>query len=269
MKKLIPALAASLLLLLLPVAAHSQPELKGSPEELRHFLHPTERTVSIQGQAEEKAYSDQAIISLVITTEDRLLSASIATNSALRQSVRQQLVDAGISGKHIKSSTFSTSPQYGWFGKKPDSYKVVNRMAITINDESQLKNIATVADSQDEIELSDTAFEHSQKDAFKARVKQLALDKVMQQKALYESSLGVILTPMGFRENRLRVQGTQGAEMLEEIIVTAQKRSRSYANESADYLHSPAPNTAESSFDEIIYTAEIYVDFSITSDKTD
>ena len=75
MKKLIPALAASLLLLLLPVAAHSQPELKGSPEELRHFLHPTERTVSIQGQAEEKAYSDQAIISLVITTEDRLLSA--------------------------------------------------------------------------------------------------------------------------------------------------------------------------------------------------
>ena len=83
------------------------------------------------------------------------------------------------------------------------------------------KNIATVADSQDEIELSDTAFEHSQKDAFKAKVKQLALDKVMQQKALYESSLGVILTPMGFRENRLRVQGTQGAEMLEEIIVTA------------------------------------------------
>ena len=59
-----------------------------------------------------------------------------------------------------------------------------------------------------------------------------------------------------------------GAE-LEEIIVTAQKRSRSYANESADYLQSPAPKTAESSFDEIIYTAEIYVDFSIISDKTD
>lgn len=154
----------------------------------------------------------------MITTEDRLLSASIATNSVLRQSVRQQLVDAGISGKHIKSSTYSTSPQYGWFGKKPDSYKVVNRMAITINDESQLKNIATVADSQDEIELSDTAFEHSQKDAFKAKVKQLALDEVMQQVALYESSLGVILTPMGFGKTACESRAPRAPKCLKRLL---------------------------------------------------
>ena len=60
-------------------ALHAQPELKGSPEELRHFLHPSERIVSLHGQAEEKAYSDRAIISLVITTEDKLLSNSIAS----------------------------------------------------------------------------------------------------------------------------------------------------------------------------------------------
>ena len=168
----------------------------------------------------------------------------------------------------IKSSKFSTSPQYGWFGKKPDSYKVVNRMAVTITDESQLKTIATATDSKEEVELSDITFEHSQKDAFKSRVKQLALEKVMKQKAIYESSLGVKLTPVSFRDNRLWVKGTQGAQMLEEVVVTASKRNRSYKDSAADFAQSVAPSSVESSFDEIVYTAEIFVDFSTVTDKT-
>jgi uncharacterized protein len=269
MKKLITGLATTLLLLLLPIAAHSQPELKGSPEELRHFLHLSQRTVSIQGQAEETAYADKAIISLVITTEDKLLSNSIANNTDLRESITQQLISAGINNSSIKSSKFSTSPQYGWFGDKPDSYEVINRMAISITQESQLKAIATVADTKDEIELLNNTFEHGQKEAYKSKVKKQALSKVMAQKALYESSLGVTLTPIGLRENRLQVRGTKGAEVLEEILVTASKSSRSYHDKSVDYLHVAAPKNAPASFDEIVYSAQIYVDFSVVPDNTD
>jgi len=250
------------------LSAFAQPELKGSPNELRHFLHPNDKIVTLSAEAEEKAYSDRAIISLLITSEDKLLSVSISNNIALRESISQQLVSAGINPEYIKSSTFSTSPQYGWFGKKPDSYKVVNRMAVTITEESQLNTIAGVADSEEEIELSDITFEHSKKDAYKSKVKQLALEKVMKQKALYESSLGVKLTPVSFRDNRLWVKGTQGAQMLEEVVVTASKRSRSYKDSAADFAQSVAPRSVESSFDEIIYTAEIFVDFSTVTDKT-
>ena len=240
--------------------AMATPELKGSPEELRQFLHPSERIVSLHGQAEEKAYSDRAIISLVITTEDKQLSNSIAANSNLREFISEQLTSEGIESDSIKSSKFSTSPQYGWFGKKPDSYKVVNRMAITINDESQLKTIATVADSKAEIELSDTAFEHSKADEYKNKVKKLALGKAMKQKAFYESSLGVTLTPVGFRNSQIRFRGTQGANMLEEIVVTATKRSMGKMQDMA--LSRPTPKQP-SSFDEIEYEAEIYIDFKI------
>lgn len=246
----------------LPLAAFAQPELKGNPEELRQFLHPRDNIVTLSADAEKKAYSDRAIISLVITSEDKQLSASISNNIALRESISQQLVTAGINPEHIKSSKFSTSPQYGWFGKKPDSYKVVNRMAVTIVQESQLQTVASVADSKEEIELSDIAFEHSKKDAFKSQVKKLALEKVMQQKALYEESLGVTLTPVSFRDNRLWIKGSQGAQMLEEIVVTATKRSLSYDDKSVNYRQPSAPKSIESSFDEIVYTAEIFVDFS-------
>ena len=240
--------------------ALATPELKGSPEELRQFLHPSERIVSLHGQAQEKAYSDRAIISLVITTEDKQLSNSIAANSSLREFISEQLTSEGIDSDSIKSSKFSTSPQYGWFGKKPDSYKVVNRMAITINDESQLKTIATVADSKAEIELSDTAFEHSKADEYKNKVKKLALEKAMKQKVFYESSLGVTLTPVGFRNSQIRFRGTQGANMLEEIVVTATKRSMGKMQDMA--LSRPTPKQP-SSFDEIEYEAEIYIDFKI------
>ena len=261
-------LTTCLLFCSLHLNAFAQPELKGSPNELRHFLHPNDKIVTLSAEAEEKAYSDRAIISLLITSEDKLLSVSISNNIALRESISQQLVSAGINPEYIKSSTFSTSPQYGWFGKKPDSYKVVNRMAVTITEESQLNTIAGVADSEEEIELSDITFEHSKKDAYKSKVKQLALEKVMKQKALYESSLGVKLTPVSFRDNRLWVKGTQGAQMLEEVVVTASKRSRSYKDSAADFAQSVAPRSVESSFDEIIYTAEIFVDFSTVTDKT-
>lgn len=252
----------------LPLATFAQPELKGNPDELREFLHPQDKLITLRAQAEKKAYSDRAIISLMITSEDKQLSTSISNNIALRESISQQLVTAGINPDHIKSSKFSTSPQYGWFGKKPDSYKVVNRMAVTIIQESQLQTLASIADSKEEIELSDIAFEHSNKDAFKSQVKQLALGKVMQQKALYEKSLGVTLTPVSFRDNRLWVKGTQGAEMLEEIVVTATKRNRSYSDSPADFAHSVAPRSVSSSFDEIVYTAEIFVDFSAVTNKT-
>jgi len=262
-------LISGLLFCLLPLAAVAQPELKGSPNELRQFLHPSEKIVTLSAEAEEKAYSDRAIISLVITSEDKQLSTSISNNITLRESISQQLVTAGINPEHIKSSKFSTSPQYGWFGKKPDSYKVVNRMAVTITQESQLKTIASVADSKEQIELSDIAFEHSQKDAFKNQVKQLALEKVMKQKALYETSLGVTLTPVSFRDNRLWVRGTQGAQMLEEIVVTATKRSRSYNDSGENFSNSAAAKSVESSFDEIVYTAEVFVDFSAVAGETE
>lgn len=238
-------------------AAWAEPELKGSPDELRQFLHPVENVVTLFAEAEEKAYSDTAIVSLVITTEDKGLSDSLAANSALRQRITAQLVADGIAAESIKSSTFSTSPQYGWFGKKASSYKVVNRMAITITDEGQLRDIAAVADAGEQVELSDTAFEHSRKNALEDRVRQQALARVMQQKRFYESSLGVELKPVGFRNAGQARQATRGAMMLEEIVVTAAKRGGGYSsNADADY-------PAKSSFDEVEYKAGIYVDFKI------
>jgi len=40
----------------------SATELKGSPEELKRFLHPNQNIVTLRGEGKETAFSDEAII---------------------------------------------------------------------------------------------------------------------------------------------------------------------------------------------------------------
>jgi uncharacterized protein len=244
---------------LLSTQALSAPELKGTPQELRGFLHPADRVVTITGQAEEKAYSDVAIVSLVVTTEDKLLSNAISQNTSLRAKITQSLLASGVNKNSIKSSKFSSSPQYGWFGKKPTSFKIVNRMAISITNEAHLKDIAVISDQFEEVDLSDTEFEHSAKDEYNQKVKAKALDKVLKQKAFYEKTLGLKLTAISIRDSNIHQMATRGARVLESVVVSRRlDESDSYS--SIAKFKEQAPST---SFDEIKYQADITVDFKI------
>ncbi|MFC6632418.1 SIMPL domain-containing protein [Microbulbifer taiwanensis] len=234
------------------------PEIKGTPQDLRGLLYPTANTVTIHGSAEEKAYSDRAIVSLVVTTEDKQLADAIAGNSTLRDKLTRALSGAGIPQEDIRNSKFSSSPQYSWLGKAPSSYKVINRVAITIEEEGQLEAIARLADQNEEVELSDTSFEHSQEQAFNKKVKSQALARIMEQKADYEQVLGVKLSPIGIRTSNIGHRATRGAMALEEVIVTGARRARDdYASQSLE------SSARASSFDEIQYEAELLVDFKI------
>lgn len=240
----------------------AQTELKGDPEALRNFLHPSDNVITLSADAEQIAYSDKATVSLVVTTEDAQLSNAIAKNSKVRESIQKQLTAAGIKPENIKSSKFSTAPQYGWFGKKPSSYKVVNRMAVSITEESQLQSIASVADAGAEVDMSDTSFEYSRKAELQDKVREQALAKVMKQKAFYETSLGVRLVPIGFRDNGAGQAATRGAMMRERAVVAAAPSDRAASDLSVSKAEWKA---AEASFDEVRYSAAVSVDFRIAS----
>ena len=237
----------------------SAPELKGSPQELKEFLYPSYKIITIKGEAEEKAYSDKAIISLVITTEDKLLSKSLSSNGLLREKITSSLINIGIDSDSIKSSKFSSSPEYGWFGSKPSRYRVINRMAISIMQEVHLKEIATVADQYKEVELSDATFEHTKKDEHNKKIKAKALTDVIRQKEFYEQTLGLKLSPIGIRDSTVHQHATRGAMALESVIRTAAGREKSSYSSVAKHR---APDQAQS-FDEVKYEANISVDFKI------
>lgn len=237
----------------------SVPELKGSPDELRQFLHPHKKTTTLFAEGEKKTYTDEAIISLTFTTENKLLEQSLHANSNLRQQVIQQLTQSGVNAKNINSAKFSSSPEYGWFGKKPDSYKVVNRMAVTITNEKHLRVLAKIADNHKDIQLTNTEFNNTQEDEDKRKAKSNALEKIMKQKDIYEKALNITLTPININESKIYpIHARQ--EMAPRAKVAAPQASLMSSGTSA------TPNEP-SSFDEVIYKTTMSVEFVVEPKK--
>lgn len=243
----------------------SATELKGKPEDLRQFLAPSENIVVIKGDGRETAYSDKAIVNLIVTTKEDQLSDALKANTALRQMIKSSLTAQGVKASDINNSKFSSSPQFGWFGSSPSSYQVVNRIAINIFDEKALQAIAKIADKNEAVELSNTRYEHTKKAEFLMKVKQKAMADIMKQKSFYEKSLGVKLKTKRFRDANVSFGATQGArELSQKITITGSRRKRTSSN-SVPISYQEMDTSVAQSFDEVEYNATIFVDFIIVT----
>jgi uncharacterized protein YggE len=238
--------------LLFTFSASAETELKGSPKELKSFLHPEVNTISITESAEEIAFKDEAVISLLVTTEDDKLAVSLSKNAKIRADISSALTANEIPLKNIKNSKFSTSPDYGWFGKKPDSYKVANTVTVLIDDETGLQSIAKIVDTYDEVTLLSTQYKHSEKELYKQKVKEKALNKVLKQKEFYSKSLGLNLKAISFTDQTAFLN-----DDIERIEVTGSRVKRS------DYSSVKSKEQAQTSFEKVTYSSNVTVRFIV------
>ena len=229
-------------------------ELSGTPEELRRYLRAEVRTVTIQEQATEFAYSDTAKITLMFSTEAKELAEAMRLNNELRDSVIDRLVASGISADKINSSKYSASPQFGWFGDKPNKYEVVNNIVITVEAEDKFRLVAEMADGNEDIQFTGAKFEHSKKDEVEEKVRDKALQSVMKSRRYFEKELGLELTPVQFHfSDVFAQQPKRDFAMVEEMSLAAQK---------APSMRLASPARAPS-YDEIEYRVSVSVTFEI------
>lgn len=243
-------------------SALAQAQLSGTPEELREFLHPRPNTVNINGEGELTAYKDVAKISLLVTTEERTLSRAMEVNQALRLDLIRQFVAAGVPQEDINNSKFSSSPQFGFFGRNPNSFEVSARMEVQVNSEEHLQLLAAAADEHEEVEFESTEFEHSEEEAFEEQVREIALNDVMAQKAYYEASLGLELKAVNFFYGGIRqmARAMPRAAMAQEMALDAN------VGRTASAVATAAPAVAPT-FDEVEYQTNITVVFEIVDEN--
>lgn len=228
-------------------------ELSGTPEELKDYLRSEVRTVTIRKKAEEMAYTDVAKITLSISTEARNLADAIQGTDSLRQSIFRELVESGIGEDSIHSSRYSASPQYGWFGDRPNSFEVVNSLVVTIDQQSEFQRVAAIADRNTSVSFAGVEFEHSEKEAYEDKVRDMAVEKVLAEQRFFEQRLGLKLSPVSFEYSDVNaLPDTYG--VLEEVIVTANRAS------SSGYR----PRAPNPTFDEINYEVSVAVTFEVT-----
>lgn len=240
----------------------AQAQLSGTPDELREFLHPRPNTVNINGEGELTAYKDIAKISLMVTSDERSLSQAMEVNQALRLELIEDFVAAGIPLEDINNSKFSSSPQFGFFGRNPNSFEVSARMEVEVSSEEHLQLLAAAADEHDEVEFESTEFEHSAEDSFEDQVREMALNDAMEQKAYYESSLGLELKAVNFFYGGIRqmARAMPMAARTQEMAMDANSRGASSS------LALSAPAVAPT-FDEVEYQTNITVVFEIINEN--
>jgi uncharacterized protein YggE len=241
----------------------AQAQLSGTPDELREFLHPRPNTVNINGEGELTAYKDVAKISLMVTSNERSLSQAMQVNQALRLELIQEFIAAGIPADAINNSKFSSSPQFGLFGRNPNSFEVSARMEIEVVSEEHLQLLAAAADEHDEVDFQSTAFEHSEEDAFEDQVTQMALQDVMAQKAYYESSLGLELKAINFFYGGIR----QMARAMPRTMMTPELAMDSNNRTAASSLAVSSASPVAPTFDEVEYQTNINVVFEIVNEN--
>lgn len=242
----------------------AQPQLSGTPDELRGFLFPRANTVSINGEGELTAYKDLAKISLMVTTEARSLNQAMSDNQELRLNLIEEFTAAGIPGSDINNSKFSSSPQFGLFGRKPNSFEVSARMEVSVGSEEHLQLLAAAADSNEEVTFEKTQFEHSEEEEFEAQVRELALQDVMEQKAYYESSLNLQLKAVNFFHGAVRqmARAMPMAAFSQEIAVDSLNARGAEPATSIQATAVVAPT-----FDEVEYQTSITVVFEIIDEN--
>ncbi len=243
-------------------ALSAQAQLSGTPEELRQFLFPRPDTVNITGEGELTAYKDIANVSLLVTTEERSLNAAMESNEVLRTELISTFLAAGIAEEDINNSKFSSSPQYGIFGRNPSSYEVSARLEVTVNNESHLQLLASSADENNEVEFERIEFEHSEEDSFETQVRELAMQDVMDQREYYESSLGLQLRPTNFYYGGIR----QLARSMPQTLMRAEAASG--AMDLSASSSAPTQQAAVApSFDEVEYQTSLTVVFEIVDNN--
>jgi len=66
-------------------------------------------------------------------------------NQDLRLELIQEFVAAGIPTDEFNNSKFSSSPQFGLFGRNPNSFEVSARMEIQVSSKEHLQLLAAAA----------------------------------------------------------------------------------------------------------------------------
>jgi len=236
-------------------ASAAEPELRGTPGDLQHYLRLGNREVRLVGHAQQTVQADVGHVSVVVHTQARDLTAAIAANAQRRQALAQSLQSQGIDAKAIRAEKFSSSPQYGWFGKAPNSFDVNNRLIVDVTDERQLMIVTGAASSSPELSVGAISFEYSKQRELEEQVRRAAFDDALSKKAFYEQRLGATMRPADFEFSDLSARGTAGGA-LEEIVVTGTRRQATNSYSAPDSPTVP-------SFDEKDYQVSVTVTFAV------
>lgn len=239
--------------------AIAEPEIKGTPSELKAYLAALPGTVQILGEGEVKATADRAIISLRIDNENKSLAAALKLNQTTRAKLAAFLKEQGMGADRIQPVPFSSTQKTRVFSDKVKSHKVSTLVKVTVHGEQEFQAVTRSVDQFEEITYVQSEFEHSDQDALKTKASEKACDDAERQKRSYEEKLGVKLVPknigdVGRASLSIRKRTGDRAQGFDWYL-------GNYLMEEKQRQRTEPPE--ENPFGELVFSARVLVEYSV------
>lgn len=184
------------------VSAIAEPEIKGSPTELKAYLSGLPGTVQIVGEGEIKVTADEAVISLRIDTENKSLADASKLNQGIRTQLAAFLKEQGIGAERIQPAPFSSTQKTKMFSDKVKSHKVSTLVKVTTHNEQEFQAVTKSVDRFEEVTYVQAEFEHTDKAALKTKATEKACDDAERKKRVYEEKLNVKLAVKNIQDQK-------------------------------------------------------------------
>jgi uncharacterized protein YggE len=255
--------------LLMVQAAIAEPELSGTPTELRKHLDSLPGQVTISGLAERTVEADRAVVQLSILSSDRKLRPALEQNNNTRTDMVKKLTGGGIDEARIHTSRFSSTPVHSSWRGKVKEYQIKSTIRVSAESEKELQLVAGLVDTIEGVSLSSLTFEMTKKDEITVALLKEAFQRVQERKELYESSLGVRLRP-----KQVGVPAAKDADRRAQWLLQDDWKTMSVAGvmtnpELSVVLHALQQRAPEiSQFEELVYKVRIVATFDLLP-KTD
>jgi uncharacterized protein YggE len=195
-----------------------------------------------------------------------MLEAALKANQDIRKQMLEKLAKAQIDPNDVIASKFSSTPQYGFWSKRPKSYEVVNAVQIPVSNEKDFQVIASVVDSHEQIDYAGLSFEHSGKEQTRREAVAKACEDLMSEKAMYEKQLACRLYMKSFYEGRV----ADNAALLGGGLTGGYDKGYGYMYSGFATDETPpiaiTGSEEAASFGEIKYTASVTAEFKLQID---
>jgi len=263
MKNIVTCLAISAAL---TSSALADPMLTGTPCDLKKLFDNEYDTITLRAHTQRSVEADEAKVTISVTAKAKKLKDALTKNGIMQQKITARLVAEGISTNAIKTANFSSYPSRFTWGDKPKEYTVSGSMVITAKDSADIRKVAGIVDTYEEVSFTGISFEVTDREAIRRRLIKEAIRKVQLQKTEYENLLDVKLSArsIGFPHGDFARK-----QVNRNRYVYSGKRSYSSISNQADPFADDARTPPDNRFAEQIISADVVMEFRfIPNDKS-
>ena len=194
---------------LLPLGA-AEPELTGTPSQLKEYLSDIPQVITLNGQVDLPVDADRVIFTLSIATEGETLDGALKALRGKKDDVVKGLKAKGVAPEKILTLNLPVVPLYRVAtADKSERFKAATYVRVCVDNDKDFEVAADFINSTKEVVYEGMTYELVDETGPKVKALEMICADIERRKQVYEAKFGILLKLRGLKEEAVFAKGEQ------------------------------------------------------------